>query len=158
MITIEIEKDIYDYLLKKVQTFNESPSDVLRRELALGGSPTRAQETHELEEVLNSSKVKHARGVVGKFVEILGAVYMQKKGEFDLVLSIRGRGRTYFAKSKKEIEESGNTTQPKQIPGSPYWAMTNSPTSQKQAVLREVLESLGYSAKAVTAAVNAIAA
>jgi Holliday junction resolvasome RuvABC DNA-binding subunit len=36
--------------------------------------------------------------------------------------------------------------------------MTNSPTSQKQAVLREVLESLGYSAKAVTAAVNAIAA
>jgi negative modulator of initiation of replication len=160
--TIQIEDDIYQHLLGKVTRFGESESDVLRRELGISGkrngTMTEAPHRHELAESLKTPEVRHARGVVGKFLAVLGAAYSQKKSDFELVLAFQGRGRTYFAKSREEIIKSGNSTQPRQIPGSPYWVMTNSPTPQKKSMLREVLEALGYSSEAVKAAVNTIAA
>lgn len=162
MTTIEIDQDIYDFLLQRVRNFGETASDVLRRELGLNGTsiPTAVgtAPSHELAQVLESSKIKRARGVVGRFLEILSAAYAQNKDKFDLVLAIQGRGRIYFAKSKKEIEVSGNSTQPRQIPGTPYWVMTNSPTTQKKEMLSEVLKGLGYSTEAVRAAVQVIGA
>ncbi len=160
--TIQIEDDIYQHLLSKVTSFGESESDVLRRELGIPasrtGQPSEPSYRHELADLLESPVIRRARGVVGKFLAVLGGVYSQKKHDFELVLAFQGRGRTYFAKSKEEIIKSGKSTQPRQIPGSPYWVMTNSPTSQKKSMLREVLEALGYSQEAVKAAVNAIAA
>ncbi len=162
MMTIEIDQDIHDYLLHHVRNFGESASDVLRRELGLNGSSGSATDstapTHELAELIESSRIKHARGVVGRFLEILSAVHAQNKEKFDLVLAIKGRGRIYFAKSKREIEASGNSTQPRQIPNTPYWVMTNSPTTQKKEMLKGVLDSLGYSREAVKAAVQVIGA
>lgn len=159
---IQIEDDIYQYLLNKVTSFGESESDVLRRELGIPangtGEPTEPSHRHELADSLESPEIRRARGVVGKFLGVLGAAYSQKKGDFEKVLAVQGRERTYFAKSREDIIKSGNSTQPRQIPGSPFWVMTNSPTLQKKAMLREVLEALGYSPDAVHAAVNAIAA
>jgi len=160
MATIEIDQDIHDYLLKRVKGFGETASDVLRRELGLNGADPVASSSvrtgHELAEFLGSPKFRHARGVVGRFLEILSAVYAQDKTKFDIVLAIQGRGRKYFAKSEAEIEKSGNSTQPRQVPGSPYWVMTNSPTRQKKEMLREVLEGLGYSQEAIRAAMHGI--
>jgi hypothetical protein len=48
----------------------------------------------------------------------------------------------YFGKSREEIERSGTSTQPRNIPGSPYWVMTNSPTHQKKQMLRDALKLL----------------
>ncbi len=156
--TIEIDQDIYDYLLSRVMSFSEMPSDVIRRELSLGDMPQAAPSAstvdHELSIFLSTPDVTRARGVVGKFLAILGKAYSDNSEDFSIVLTIQGRGRTYFAKSEKEIEASGNSTQPKQIPGSPYWVMTNSPTSQKRVMVKEVLEGLGYSSEAVKDAVN----
>jgi len=160
--TIQIEDDIYQHLLSKVTRFGESESDVLRRELGIpanrNSKPAEPSHRHELTDLLESPEIRHARGVVGKFLAVLGRAYAQKKNDFELVLAFQGRGRTYFAKSREEIMKSGNSTQPRQIPGSPYWVMTNSPTPQKKSMLREVLEALGYSPEAVKAAVNVIAA
>ncbi len=160
MTTIDIDQDIYDYLIKRVKNFGETASDVLRRELGLNGKSKPATDVHdnnhELSEILESSKVKHARGVVGRFLEILSAAYEQNENKFDLVLDLQGRDRIYFAESKEAIESSGNSTQPKQIPGSPYWVMTNSPTPQKEEMLRDVLIGLGYSQDAARAAVKTI--
>lgn len=163
MHTIEIEQDIHDYLLSRVKVFGETASDVLRRELGLNGSASTtpspaSKNAHELTEAIDSSSFRMARGVVGKFLELLAFAYRDKGSEFDVVLALQGRGRIYFAKSKAEIEASGNSTQPKQIPGSPYWVMTNSPTPQKREMLREVLKALGYSTRAINAAVQAIVA
>ncbi|MCP4494085.1 MAG: replication initiation regulator SeqA [Gammaproteobacteria bacterium] len=163
MHAIEIEQDIHDYLLSRVKVFGETASDVLRRELGLNDSVSTTPapvntDSHEFTEAIDSSSFRMARGVVGKFLELLAFTYRDKRSEFDVVLELQGRGRVYFAKSKAEIESSGNSTQPKQIPGSPYWVMTNSPTPQKREMLREVLKALGYSAKAINAAVQAIAA
>ncbi len=159
--TIDIDDDIYEHLLRKVSRFGESESDVLRRELCIPTSLSskNGKETHhhELTDSLKSPDVRHARGVVGKFLAILAAAYDQNKDEFDVVLAIHGRGRVYFATSQEEIVKSGNSTQPREIPGSPYWVMTNSPTPQKESMLREVLEALNYSPMAVKEAVSAIA-
>ncbi len=158
MATIEIDQEIHDYLLTRVKVFGETASDVLRRELGLNGvnlvSSNPIKAGHELAEFLESPRFRHARGVVGKFLEILSAVYARDKANFDIVLAIQGRGRTYFAKSEAEIEKSGNSTQPRQVPGSPFWVMTNSPTRQKKEMLREVLDGLGYSQEAIRAAVS----
>lgn len=93
---------------------------------------------------------------VDKFLYFLGAAYSQKRGEFETVLAIQGRDRKYFAKSEGEIENSGQSTQPRNIPGSPYWVMTNSPTPQKRQMLRDALSLLGYSETAISAAVGTI--
>ena len=159
--SIQVEDDIYQYLLSRVTRFGESESDVLRRELGIStkGAVTKVQgaQRHELADSLESPEVRHARGVVGKFLAVLAAVYRQKKKDFDVVLALQGRGRTYFAKSREEIEKSGNSTQPRQIPGTPYWVMTNSPTPQKKSMLNEVLSAMDYSPEAIKAAINAIA-
>lgn len=160
MTKIEIDQDIFDYLLRRVMNFGETASDVLRRELGLNGTGGSnvdgTTQSHELTEVLKSKKIKYASDVVGKFIEILSAVYAQNEDKFDRVLAIQGRGRVYFAKSKNEIEVSGNSTQPRKIPGTPYWVMTNSPTRQKKDMLIEVLEGLGYSTEAIKAAAQVI--
>lgn len=160
MTKIEIDQDIFDYLLRRVMNFGETASDVLRRELGLNGTGGSnvdgTTQSHELTEVLKSKKIKYASDVVGKFIEILSAVYAQNEDKFDRVLAIQGRGRVYFAKSKNEIEVSGNSTQPRKIPGTPYWVMTNSPTRQKKEMLIEVLEGLGYSTEAIKAAAQVI--
>ena len=64
--------------------------------------------------------------------------------------------RAYLAESKHEILKSGKSTQPREIEGTGFWVMTNSPTPQKQQMVREVLELLGYSQAAVMAAVAVI--
>ena len=62
----------------------------------------------------------------------------------------------YFARSREEIEKSGNSTQPRSIPGTPFWAMTNSPTPQKREMLKDALRLLGYSQAAISSAAATI--
>ncbi|MCP4489893.1 MAG: hypothetical protein GY820_21625 [Gammaproteobacteria bacterium] len=91
MHTIEIEQDIHDYLLSRVEVFGETASDVLRRELSLNGSvsttpsPTN-KNSHELTEALDSSSFRMARGVVGKFLDLLAFAHRDKRSEFDRAL------------------------------------------------------------------------
>ncbi len=89
-------------------------------------------------------------------LRLLRAAHEQKKGEFAKVLGVQGRNRAYFARSEQEILSSGRSTQPKQIPGSGYWVMTNSPTPQKREMVREVLQLLGFSSEACNAGAAAI--
>ena len=76
---------------------------------------------------------------------LLSTANKQRPDKFDRVLKIQGRNRKYLARSKEEIEASGSSTQPRQIRGSPFWVMTNSPTPQNAAMLRDVLRILDYS-------------
>ena len=89
-------------------------------------------------------------------LRIFKEVHAQKKQDFVKVLQIQGRNRAYFARSEQEILKSGKSTQPREIEGTGFWVMTNSPTQQKQQMVREVLEVLGYSPAAVKAAVAVI--
>lgn len=162
MKTIEIDDDLYAYIASQTQVIGESAGDILRRLLNFSSPSSDAeinamssQVEHELSDVL-SSRSLYFKPTVEKFLAVLGEAAKQKPETFKNVLSIQGRDRKYFAKSSKEIEASGTSTQPKQIPGTDYWVMTNSPTNQKAAMLQQALELTGFSKKAAADAANAI--
>ena len=107
---------------------------------------------------LGDSKFPRRGGAVDRFLYLLSVAHSDRPGEFERVLGgVKGRGRrVHFARSAKEIEASGRSTDPKNIPGSKFWVLTNSPTEQKREMLAHALEVLGYSAAAIDDAVRAV--
>lgn len=121
-------------------------------------TPSSAAKTgHELMPDLSNPAFAQYHAAVDKMLYILGAAYRLKPDTFEKVLLLQGRGRRYFAKSAMEIRNSGKSTQPRNIPGTEYWVMTNSPTPQKRDLTEKVLRLLGFSQNAVKDAVAAIA-
>ncbi|MEC8225379.1 MAG: replication initiation negative regulator SeqA [Pseudomonadota bacterium] len=96
--------------------------------------------------VLNKEELAMQKGVVGRFLFILAALYRTHKKGFANVLEIKGRDRVYFATSKEALLESGSSMNPKNITDTEYWVMTNSNTTRKKMMLHEVALCLGYSA------------
>lgn len=84
------------------------------------------------------------KGKVGRFLYLLSVLYQCHTDQFDNVLRIRGRNRLYFATCEKELKASGNSTNPKEVPGSGYWVITNSNTSKKKTMLKHAALELGY--------------
>jgi negative modulator of initiation of replication len=159
MRTIEVDEEVYGHIARNTAEIGESASDILRRLLGLNShahpgirKPGNSEKAHELAGVLSDPKFQVQGTVVDRWLHILGAVYQQKKADFEQVLEIQGRDRRYFARTREEIENSGSSTQPRNIPGTPYWVLTNSPTPQKRILLRSVLKLLGYSDGAIFAA------
>ncbi|MCX5654927.1 MAG: AIPR family protein [Planctomycetota bacterium] len=104
----------------------------------------------------NEPEFKFARNATVRFLFVLGWAYRKHSGQFDLVRDkIRGAQRIYFARSADEIERSGISTSPKQIPGTPYWVCTNLPNAMKNEILAGVLHKvLGYDRDAVRCALG----
>ena len=67
------------------------------------------------------------------------------KKQFNKVLDIKGRNRLYFATSAEALSEAGSSTNPKQIPNTSFWVITNSNTTRKKMMLTETAIKLGYS-------------
>ena len=155
MKTIEIEADVYEYLLGRTTRIGESASEILRRLLGISEESIITTDT-ELSECLNADAFKAQPDVIGKFLYVLGYVYQRNPEHFKKVLAISGRRRKYFAPTSKELEESGSSVYPKQIPNSPFWVVTNNDTPKKRRMLRDVLGLLGYSKISVKQAVEAL--
>lgn len=116
-----------------------------------------AKVVHELTTALSDPEFLRLRSAVDKMLHLLGAAYRLRPEAFErVVLPIRGRHRRYFGKSEAEVAKSGNSTQPRNIPGTEIWVMTNSPTPQKQDMLEGALRLLGFSNDAIRDAVAAI--
>lgn len=161
MKTIELEEDVYQYIAAHTKEIGESATSILRRMLNLpqDGSPAKpatAASSHELAGLLAQPMFSGSTTAVARMLRIFKEVHAQRKQDFEKVLAIQGRNRAYFAKSEQEILKSGNSTQPREIEGTGYWVMTNSPTPQKQQMVREVLTLLGYSQASIDAAVAVI--
>lgn len=164
MKTIEVEDDVYRYIAAQTKEIGEPATSILRRLLdvaaagqtGLTAKTIVAAQPHELASLLSQSMFSSSTTAVARMLRIFKEVYAQKKQDFGKVLQIKGRNRAYFARSEQEILKSGKSTQPREIEGTGFWVMTNSPTQQKQQMVREVLEMLGYSPAAVKAAVAVI--
>ena len=171
MKTIEIDDDLYQYILSNTQTIGESASSILTRLLELSPEDIKDQPQETVENVepvepveqkaeteldetspinesvfnyINKEELAHQRGAVGRFLLILAALYRVHQKQFNVVNDIRGRDRLYFAISEQELEQSGSSTKPRQIPESPFWVITNSNTTRKKMMLTEVAIALGY--------------
>ncbi len=95
--------------------------------------------------LLTEQKLAADLNKVGRFLLILSALHKAHEDHFSKVLEIKGKGRLYFAKDKGALLSSGSSTNPKQIPDSNYWVVTNNNTAKKQSMLIEVAKALGYS-------------
>lgn len=149
MKSIEIDDDIYDYLLNNVQSIGEDASSILRRLLGLSegnSQPTAAiEKASPVDKCLNDPSFRSSRKAIDRFMFALTWLYRQQPAEFERVLRIRGRQRVYFSKTEREINASGESAFPKQIPGTPYWVVTNNDTLKKQRMLCDVMLTLSYS-------------
>lgn len=152
MKTIEVDDEVYAYIAGKTRAIGELASDILRRELKMpatgeqtGDERQDLGESHELSEVLEGLRLKLATTAVEKFLIILSEAFKMRPKDFPNILEVRGRDRIYFATNRSCIVERGQSTQPKQIPGTEYWVMTNSPTSQKASMLFDALRAIGFS-------------
>lgn len=95
-------------------------------------------------DVLNKEEVMTQKGAVGRFLFILAAFYRCHQKSFNKVLEIKGRERHYFGETAKELEASGSSIKPKQIPESHYWVVTNNNTPRKKLIITEVASALDY--------------
>jgi negative modulator of initiation of replication len=89
------------------------------------------------------------QSVVGRFLFILSALSRAHRGDFAQVLEIKGRNRLYFGQSEASLLEAGSSTNPKPIPNTDFWVITNSNTTRKKMMLTEVATKLGYSSAEV---------
>ncbi len=89
---------------------------------------------------------------VQRYLYLLRAVEQCRPLDFRQVLQVRGRSRLYFARARREIEAAGVGTQPRVIPGSSYWALTNIPSREKERIVRNVMTMLAFDENAMLAA------
>ncbi|WP_340676878.1 Negative modulator of initiation of replication [Paraglaciecola sp.] len=158
MKTIEIEEDLYHFIASKTQHIGESASDILRR-LVMPEAPASSNSTvtklispqalpvtktvllNELVEL----KLLEMPKMVDRFLAMLALLHRHHSDSFTGVLSMSGRNRTYFATSKEALLATGSSTNPKQVPDSEYWVITNNNTLKKVTMVKEVAQLLGYS-------------
>lgn len=143
MKTIEIDDDVYHFIAAQTQRIGESASDILRRLLLDNVTPT-AIPQDSIFDVVTAEALSEMPKRVDQFLFILSALYQRHAGVFEQVSSLRGKNRQYFAASKEALESSGSSTNPKPIPNSPYWVVTNNNTERKLVLLKQAMSLLGY--------------
>lgn len=169
MKTIEIDDDLYQFIAGQTQRIGESASDILRRllpgaPLKTGVAASAAAVSAEPAAVAQAEPVTSAKAgnifdlvtpqdlqteqnIVGRFLYLLSVLARVHKKEFAKVLEIKGRNRLYFGTSAEALNEAGSSTNPKQIPNTNFWVITNSNTTRKKMMLTETAIKLGYSAE-----------
>ncbi|GGO70718.1 hypothetical protein [Bowmanella pacifica] len=173
MKNIEIDEELYRYIAAQTQHIGESASQILRRllfsdgkvkvdavqvaapkEEAVVAPPVKSAPVAKsalpvqegaLFDYLEQAGVAEMGSVVERFIEVLAALARFQGKEFAKVLELKGRNRTYFAISKEELLAAGSSTNPKMLPGSCYWVVTNNNTRKKLTMIMEVAKLLGYS-------------
>lgn len=171
MKSIQIEDDLYHFIASQTQDIGESASDILRR-LVMPESLLNIPKKSEGEDVaaanasqkavrdpLSPEQVCQASAVfaelegqqlqaIPKMVErwllVLSIIHKHHSQQFAKVLGMSGRNRTYFATDKDTLLATGSSTNPKNVPGSDYWVITNNNTVKKINMLKEVAEQVGF--------------
>jgi hypothetical protein len=81
-----------------------------------------------------------------RYLKILSAA-CKEKGEDafgELCTRLKGRRRKWFGRSSESIAKYGKSTNPQQIPETPFWAMMNASSDAKRKILEKALSILGY--------------
>lgn len=158
MKTIVIDDDLYSFLVSHTQEIGESAASILRRLLGLksgsyGSQTSRDDLIKTFDFLQHWEQFRHLTGAK-KFLHILSWAYRKHPDTFQRVLSIEGNRRKYFARDEKTLLESGSSTNPRPIPDSPYWVITNNSTAKKSEIISDVLRLLGYEDEQIHALVR----
>jgi negative modulator of initiation of replication len=156
--TLLIDDDLYSYLVSHTRDIGESASSILRRLLGSKSGGYGAQTPREelvktfdfLQHWEQFRHLTHAK----KFLHILSWAYRKHPHDFPKVVSIEGNRRKYFASNEKTLLDSGSSTNPRPIPDSPFWVITNNSTAKKAEILSDVFRLLGYEDEQIHALVR----
>lgn len=160
MKSIDIDDDVYSFIASQTQHIGESASDILRRLLNVPAcglvsqvqkTPKNTLETpvfpssgQDVFDYLREQKPQSQKSRVERFLLILSVLHQYHQSDFARLLDLKGRNRVYFALDKQALLKSGSSTNPKQVPGSEFWVITNNNTNKKASMLQEVAMTLGY--------------
>ncbi|QPG04640.1 replication initiation negative regulator SeqA [Salinimonas marina] len=127
---------------------------------AAEATPARTAKTRQSDDILKRATpdvLKDYTKRVDLFLFMLAQLHELHPQEFAEVEKIKGKNRVYFATSKEALLKTGSSTNPKQIPGSAFWVVTNNNTAKKVAMLEQVLQLLGYDQKTSNSLLNRFA-
>lgn len=168
MKTIQVDDELYRYIASHTLDFGESASDILRRMLklpaslpvdttilvkeTLPGDNTRApviktgrERVRAVRELLLSDEYAEQKRAVNRFLMVLSTLYMLEASAFAAATeSLHGRTRVYFASDEVTLLHNGNQTKPKQVPGTPYWVITNTNTGRKRGMIEHIMQSMQF--------------
>ncbi len=155
MNSIEIDDQVFAELARRAYGFHVTPNHVLRRILDLPApsaqplaatQPPPASVASTVTEFIKSDRFQRHHQAVDRYLVVLGWLHSAHPKQFaDAVLIFHRGSRVYFAKSEKEILESGDGVTARQIPQSPFWTLTTLDNRSKRLVLEDMLRALGYS-------------
>jgi len=171
MKNIKIEDDLYHFIASQTQDIGESASDILRR-LVMPESLLNTKRDINIDEVtplyskdnnligdegekqacqtaavfseLEGQQLHAIPKIVERWLLVLSIIHKHNAQQFIKVLGMSGRNRTYFATDKETLLATGSSTNPKNVPGSDYWVITNNNTVKKINMLKEVADQVGF--------------
>ena len=121
---------------------------------SVASSAAQAHDKDDILTLVSKSALSTFTKRVDQFLFVLSAAHKLNADSFERVESIKGKNRTYFATSKEALLENGSSTNPKAIPDSSYWVVTNNNTAKKVSMLEQVLRQLGYSPEVIDSVIS----
>ncbi|MFC0309205.1 replication initiation negative regulator SeqA [Gallibacterium trehalosifermentans] len=104
---------------------------------------TIAHISRQLQKLISSAEFIEEDKQVNRFLSILSVLYRASPEGFSSATEVsQGRSRVYFSLEVAEIEASGSSVNPKQIPKSPFWVATNNNTGRKWNMLESVMRAM----------------
>jgi negative modulator of initiation of replication len=172
-MNIEVDDDVGRMIRVIEHATGQSASTFLRRLLDPAAADNGAGSTYDQEQLavtrdravspdvamlrfVQSDSVRFLNTATDRYLAVLSFAHQERPDSFDRILELGGRTRKYFGRSYAEIDGAGSSTHPQQIPHTPFWAMTNADTQQKQQILRRALLRLGYGPGTAEAACRAL--
>ncbi len=175
MKTIEVDDELYRYIASHTLHIGESASDILRRMLKFSAvsqpatpvskaAPTLApapvaevkpanpvkDKVRAMREMLLSDEYAEQKRAVNRFMLVLTTLYsLDSKAFAEATESLHGRTRVYFAEDARTLLKSGNQTKPKQVPGTPWWVITNTNTGRKCSMIEHIMQSMQFPAELI---------
>jgi len=173
MKTIEVDDELYAYIASHTRHIGESASDILRRMLKFSAASQPAtpvskevrasnvvaeaktvapvkDKVRAVRELLLSDEYAEQKKAVNRFLLVLTTLYsLDNKAFAEATESLHGRTRVYFAADERTLIQNGNQTKPKQVPGTPYWVITNTNTGRKCSMVEHIMQSMQFPAELI---------
>jgi negative regulator of replication initiation len=137
----DIDHDVARYLNERRLPGDESPIDVLRRELRIGD----VGRTGRLQDFVKGGGYLGKNTFTKRYLALCEYLYNDSPRLFEEHMPTIGSGqRVCFARTRRQIEGGWVSAQARRIGATGWWALTNVPSARKVAVIDAALESFGY--------------
>ncbi|MFT5840664.1 MAG: negative modulator of initiation of replication [Flavobacteriales bacterium] len=131
---VKIDGSLPDSYLNKNSNVNSTPSEFTAQ----------ACQAKAVFKELEGQQLQAIPKIVERWLLVLSIIHKHNPQQFIKVLGMSGRNRTYFATDKETLLTTGSSTNPKNVPSSDYWVITNNNTVKKINMLKEVAEQVGF--------------